>query len=104
MVLFVVPWLDTSRVRSAKFRPIYRQLFWLLVIDSIILGFAGAKPAEGIWIVIGRIATVYYFLHFIVLLPIVGWFERPKPLPESIHQPVLGGSAGAAAVPPEDKI
>ena len=104
MILFVVPWLDTSRVRSAKFRPIYRQLFWLLVIDSIILGFAGAKPAEGIWIVIGRVATVYYFLHFIVLLPIVGWFERPKPLPESIHQPVLGGSAGEAAVLPEDKI
>ena len=102
-ILFAVPWLDTSRVRSAKFRPIFRQLFWIFVIDCIILGFAGAKPAEGLWLIIGRLATVYYFGHFLVLLPIVGWFERPKPLPESIHQPVLAASAGAAVVPPEDQ-
>ena len=102
-ILFAVPWLDTSRVRSAKFRPIFRQLFWIFVIDCIILGFAGAKPAEGLWLIIGRLATVYYFVHFLVLLPIVGWFERPKPLPESIHEPVLAASAGAAVVPPEDQ-
>ena len=102
-ILFAVPWLDTSRVRSAKFRPIFRQLFWIFAIDCILLGFAGAKPAEGLWLVIGRLATVYYFLHFLVLLPLVGWFERPKPLPESIHQPVLAASAGAAVVPPEDR-
>ena len=102
-ILFAVPWLDTSRVRSAKFRPIFRQLFWIFVIDCIILGFAGAKPPEGLWLIIGRLATVYYFVHFLVLLPIVGWFERPKPLPESIHEPVLAASAGAAVVPPEDQ-
>ena len=100
-ILFLLPWLDTSRVRSAKFRPIFKQLFWIFVIDCIVLGIAGAKPAEGLWLIIGRLATVYYFLHFLVLLPFVGWFERPKPLPESIHQPVLAASAGAAAVPPE---
>ena len=104
LILFVVPWLDTSRVRSAKFRPIFRQLFWLFAIDCVVLGFAGAKQPEGLWLVIGRLATLYYFMHFIVLLPIVGWFERPKPLPESIHQPVLAGSAGAAVVPPEERI
>jgi len=102
-ILFAVPWLDTSRVRSAKFRPIFRQLFWIFAIDCILLGFAGAKPAEGLWLVIGRLATVYYFLPFLVLLPLGGWFERPKPLPESIHQPVLAASAGAAVVPPEDR-
>ena len=101
MILFLVPWLDTSRVRSARFRPIFRQLFWLFAIDCVVLGIAGAKPAEGIWLVIARIATVYYFVHFIVLLPIVGWFERPRPLPESIHQPVLA-PAGAQA-PPEER-
>ena len=101
MILFLVPWLDTSRVRSARFRPIFRQLFWLFAIDCVVLGLAGAKPAEGIWLVIARIATVYYFVHFIVLLPIVGWFERPRPLPESIHQPVL--AAGAQAPPPEER-
>ena len=102
-ILFAVPWLDTSRVRSAKFRPIFRQLFWIFAADCILLGFAGAKPAEGLWLVIGRLATVYYFLHFLVLLPLVGWFERPKPLPDSIHQPVLAASAGAAVVPPEER-
>ena len=63
-ILFAVPWLDTSRVRSAKFRPIFRQLFWIFVIDCIILGFAGAKPAEGLWLIIGRLApctTLYIF-------------------------------------------
>ena len=101
MILFLVPWLDTSRVRSARFRPIFRQLFWLFAIDCVVLGIAGAKPPEGIWLVIARIATVYYFVHFVVLLPIVGWFERPRPLPESIHQPVL--AAGAQAPPPEGR-
>ena len=103
MILFLVPWLDTSRVRSARFRPIFRQLFWLFAIDCVVLGLAGAKPPEGIWLVIARIATVYYFVHFLVLLPIVGWFERPRPLPESIHQPVLAGSGGAQAPPPEER-
>ena len=102
MILFLVPWLDTSRVRSARFRPIFRQLFWLFAIDCVVLGVAGANPAEGIWLVIARIATVYYFVHFVVLLPIVGWFERPRPLPESIHQPVLT-PAGAPAPPPEGR-
>ena len=102
MILFLVPWLDTSRVRSARFRPIFRQLFWLFAIDCVVLGLAGAKPPEGIWLLVARIATVYYFVHFVVLLPIVGWFERPRPLPESIHQPVLAAAA-AQAPPPEER-
>ena len=103
LILFLVPWLDTSRVRSARFRPVYRQFFWLFAIDCVVLGLAGAKPPEGIWLVVARIATVYYFVHFIVLMPIVGWFERPRPRPESIHQPVLAAAAGAAATPPEER-
>jgi len=103
-VLFIVPWLDTSRVRSAKFRPIYRQFFWLLVIDCIVLGWVGGNPPEGAFIVIGRIATAYYFLHFLVILPLLGKLERPLPLPASIAQPVLpGGLAGAGAAPMEKR-
>ncbi|BBK29940.1 ubiquinol-cytochrome c reductase cytochrome b subunit [Stella humosa] len=103
-VLFVVPWLDTSRVRSAKFRPIYRQFFWLLVIDCIVLGWVGGNPPEGAFIIIGRVATVYYFLHFLVILPLLGKLERPLPLPTSIAQPVLpGGLAGAGAAPMEKR-
>ncbi|WP_114912432.1 cytochrome b [Acidibrevibacterium fodinaquatile] len=103
-VLFVLPWLDTSPVRSARFRPIYRQLFWLLVISVFALGAVGAHRPQGIWVVIGRLATLYYFLHFLVILPILGKLERPLPLPESISRPVLGGGrmpGGATAKPME---
>jgi quinol-cytochrome oxidoreductase complex cytochrome b subunit len=89
LVLFLVPWLDTSKVRSARFRPIYKQLFWLFLVDAIVLGWVGANPPEGMFIIIGQIATAYYFLHFIVVMPIVGWIETPKPLPASISEPVL---------------
>ena len=88
-VLFLLPWLDTSKVRSATFRPIYKILFWIFLIDAIVLGWVGSKPAEGVYIIISRIATFYYFLHFLILLPLLGKFERNRPLPESIGKPVL---------------
>ncbi|WP_264664355.1 cytochrome b [Azospirillum fermentarium] len=104
-VLFILPWLDTSKVRSCKFRPIYRQFFWVLAIDSLVLGYAGAMPAEGIWLLIARIGTTYYFFHFLILLPLLGKLERPLPLPASISEPVLKGgghvAAGATAKPME---
>jgi ubiquinol-cytochrome c reductase cytochrome b/c1 subunit len=87
--LFLLPWLDTSRVRSAFFRPVYKWVFWLLVIDALALGDVGAHRPEGIYIVVGRIATFYYFLHFYILMPLIGWFERPLPLPASISAAVL---------------
>jgi ubiquinol-cytochrome c reductase cytochrome b subunit len=98
-VLFVLPWLDTSPVRSARFRPIYRQLIFLLVISVIALGFVGAHKPEGVWVVIGRVATTYYFLHFLVILPILGKLERPRPLPESISRPVIGPGGGGGPLP-----
>ena len=88
-VLFLLPWLDTSKVRSATFRPIYKILFWIFLIDAIVLGWVGSKPAEGIYIIISRIATFYYFLHFLILLPLLGKFEKNRPLPQSIGKPVL---------------
>ena len=101
-VLFVLPWLDRSPVRSATFRPLYKQFFWILVLDCIVLGYIGAMPAEGIYIVIGRIATAYYFIHFLILLPLLSVIERPKPLPASISKPVTGsGFASAPAAPME---
>ncbi|HEV2162859.1 MAG TPA: cytochrome b N-terminal domain-containing protein [Stellaceae bacterium] len=100
-ILFIVPWLDTSKVRSAYFRPVYKWVFWLLVIDVFALGAVGAHRPEGMWIIIGRLGTLYYFFHFIVLMPLIGWFERPLPLPPSIAEAVLkkrgGALAGAAA-------
>ena len=95
LVLFIVPWLDTSKVRSARFRPIYKQLFWVLVADTLVLGWIGRMPPEGAYVVIGQLATAYYFLHFLVLLPLVGKLESPKPLPDSIAGPVLAESSSA---------
>jgi ubiquinol-cytochrome c reductase cytochrome b subunit len=106
LVLFVLPWLDTSKVRSARFRPIYRQLIWVWVLSAVTLGMVGAHQPTGWWVVIGRVATAYYFLHFLVILPVLGKLERTLPLPESISRPVIGGGggplpAGAAAKPME---
>jgi ubiquinol-cytochrome c reductase cytochrome b subunit len=99
-VLFILPWLDTSPVRSATFRPIYRWLFPLLIIDVVALGVVGAHRPEGWYIVVGQLATAYYFIHFLILVPFVGWFERPRPLPTSISAAVLtkGGAASAAGM------
>jgi quinol-cytochrome oxidoreductase complex cytochrome b subunit len=94
--LFVVPWLDTSPVRSARFRPAYKQFFWLLVVDVFLLGYVGANRVDAtlfntgiplLWF--GRIGTIYYFLHFWVVMPLVGWIENPRPLPDSIAKSVL---------------
>ena len=98
LVLFVLPWLDTSRVRSARFRPIFRTVIWLWVISFVVLGICGAHKPEGIWVVLSRVATFYYFAHFLVILPILGKIERPLPLPESISNPVVVRSAMAAAL------
>jgi ubiquinol-cytochrome c reductase cytochrome b subunit len=84
-----LPWLDSSKVRSATFRPIYKKFFWVLVITVILLGYLGAKPPEGIYLILARIATAYYFIHFLVLLPILGRYEKTDPLPMSISDPVL---------------
>jgi quinol-cytochrome oxidoreductase complex cytochrome b subunit len=89
LVLFLVPWLDTSPVRSARFRPIYKWVFWLLVIDVLALGWVGANPPQGIVVTVGQIATLYYFVHMLILFPLIGKLERPLPLPASIAVPVL---------------
>jgi len=89
LILFLLPWLDTSKVRSAKFRPIYKQFFWVLLIDGFVLGYVGAHPPEGYFIILGQVATAYYFLHFLVIIPLIGLFETPRPLPTSISEPVL---------------
>jgi ubiquinol-cytochrome c reductase cytochrome b/c1 subunit len=88
-LLFVLPWLDTSRVRSCTFRPIYKWFVFVLVIDVLVLGYCGAHPPEGGFVIASRLATIYYFFHFLVLLPILGKIERPLPLPPSIADAVL---------------
>lgn len=83
LVLFILPWLDSSKVRSASFRPIYKQLYWIFIIDVFVLGWVGSQAPEGIFVIIGQVATAIYF-GFFAVLPLVSRFEKTKPLPTSI--------------------
>ena len=94
-ILMVLPWLDRSKVRSARFRPFYKQFFWIFFLNCLVLGYVGAKPAEGVYIIIGQIATFYYFLHFLVIIPVLGILEKPRALPKSISAAVLKPAAKA---------
>ena len=119
-VLFVLPWLDTSKVRSMRYRPTAKLYFGLFVLACLILGYCGGRLPDDpvipgistfqlldadlnsmVWL--SRVATAYYFGYFAVVLPILGLTETPLPQPESISAPVLShpanAPAGAAASP-----
>ncbi len=106
-VLAFLPWLDTSKVKSSAYRPLHKQFFWAFVVVCVMLGWLGSKPAEYPYTVLSLIFTGLYFAYFLVVLPLLGLFETPKPLPASIADAVLekhkkGGApvtAGAAAAP-----
>jgi len=103
LILLVLPWIDRSPVRSARFRPLYQGFFWIFLLDCVVLGVVGANPPEGWWLIVGRITTAWYFLHFVIVF-LLGFLERPRPVPVSISEPVLkggGAPAGAAAKPME---
>ncbi len=89
LILFVLPWLDTSRVRSGNYRPLFKGFFVVFAIACVALGYIGSKPAEGAYLIWGRILTAYYFIHFLVILPLLGLLENPKPVPASIADDVL---------------
>ncbi|MCU0729090.1 MAG: cytochrome b N-terminal domain-containing protein [Sphingopyxis sp.] len=101
-LLFFLPWLDRSPIRSASYRPLYRKFFWVLVADVFILGVCGAMPAAQPWVIISQIAALYYFAHFLIIIPLLPLFETPDPLPSSITDAVLGNASStpAASVAP----
>lgn len=88
-ILAFLPWLDTSKVRSANYRPVYRMFFIVFVLTCIGLGYLGAMPAEGGYVLASRLLTLYYFGFFLVILPLLGLYETPKPLPATIADSVL---------------
>jgi ubiquinol-cytochrome c reductase cytochrome b subunit len=96
-ILHFVPWLDTSRVRSTRYRPIYRWFFWLFAFTCLALGYLGSKPPEGVYVMWARVFTFYYFAHFLVVLPLVGVIETPTTMPRSITESVLGDGGGMRA-------
>ena len=112
LLLFFLPWLDTSPVRSNSYRPLNRIFFWIFFVVVLVLGVAGGKPAEEPWVRLSQILTAYYFAHFLIIMPLISRLEKPLPLPNSISEAVLakynkgkGGSSGpvggAAAQPAE---
>jgi ubiquinol-cytochrome c reductase cytochrome b subunit len=91
LLWFFLPWLDKSPVRSGHYRPLFRKLFWFGLIPAMIVLFiCGGAPAEEPYVMLSQIATAYYFLHFLVILPIISSVEKPEPLPYSITEAVLG--------------
>jgi quinol-cytochrome oxidoreductase complex cytochrome b subunit len=96
LILAFLPWLDTSRVRSGRYRPLFKQFFWLWVIACIGLGWLGSKPPEGIYVILSRLFTLYYFGFFIIILPLLGIFEKTKPVPNSIADAVLEAKGAKA--------
>lgn len=85
LILFFLPWLDRSKVRSASYRPIYKWIFLIFVIDCLVLGYVGGKPAEEPYIIISRLSATYYFFHFLILLPLISTFEESLKLPPNIE-------------------
>ncbi|KUO55062.1 MAG: cytochrome B [Sphingomonadales bacterium BRH_c42] len=96
LIWFILPWLDKSPVRSANYRPTYRMFFWILMVDMAVLFWCGGAPAQEPYVMISQIATAYYFMHFLVIVPFISRSEKTAPLPKSITDAVLG-QAGATA-------
>ena len=96
LLLFFLPWLDSSPVRSNNFRPAARIAFWLLVVDVVLLAKVGGGEASPAMITLGQICSAYYFAHFLIILPIISATERPRPLPRSITEAVLNKAAGTS--------
>lgn len=97
LLLFFLPWLDKSPVRSGNYRPMYKVAFWVLVLDVLILGYCGGSAATPGVVITSQIAAAYYFAHFLIIVPIISRLETPKPLPNSITEAVLAKKGGSTS-------
>src|SRR3954453_11771323 len=98
LILAFLPWLDSARTKSSRYRPLAKQFFWIFVAVCILLGWLGGKTAEGIYVIAGRILTFCYFAYFLIVLPILSRIEKPRPVPNSIADDVLA-KTGSRATP-----
>ncbi|WP_374591805.1 cytochrome bc complex cytochrome b subunit [Novosphingobium sp.] len=97
LVWFFLPWLDRSPVRSGNYRPLYRKFFWFGLVPAMaVLFYCGGAPAEEPYVMLSQLASMYYFAHFLIIVPIVSSIERPDPLPFSITESVLGSDEKAS--------
>jgi len=97
IVLAFLPWLDTARTKSCKYRPLAKQFFWIFVAACIGLGYLGAQPPEGVYVIAARILSVCYFGYFLIVLPLLSRIEKPRPVPNSIADDVLAKTGNKAA-------
>ncbi len=86
LILFFLPWIDKSPVRSSAYRPWNRIAFWIFLANCIALGYLGSQPPLGIYLTLSRISTLYYFFHFLILVPLITKYEKTLPLPQSIAE------------------
>ena len=106
-VMALAPWLDTSSVRSGRYRPMFKWWFALLVVDFFVLMWCGAMPAEEPYASISLVASAYWFAYFLVILPLLGVLEKPNAQPETIeadfdaHYAKSGGTKTVAQTPAE---
>ncbi len=103
-ILFILPWLDRSPVRSAHYRPMYRVFYVIFIVNMLALGYLGVQNPEGIYILLGRACTAWYFIHFLVILPLLNIIETPRALPKSVSDPIFSSaSSGMVPATPRDK-
>ena len=76
LILLVLPWLETSKIRGAGFRPIHKYIFWLFVINFLLLIYCGSQHADDPFITLSRICTILYFSYFFIIIPIIGHLEN----------------------------
>jgi ubiquinol-cytochrome c reductase cytochrome b subunit len=96
----LAPWLDTSSVRSARYRPQLKLWFWILVADFFFLMWLGAMPAEEPYATLSLIGSAYWFGYFLVILPLLGVLEKPTPQPATIEDD-FNSHIGKSATPAE---
>jgi quinol-cytochrome oxidoreductase complex cytochrome b subunit len=116
VMLFILPWLDTSKVRSMRYRPTARIYFFIWILSVFVLGWCGSQEPNGklfpgvtgplfidydlnsvTWA--SRVAALYYFVYFLVITPLLGMMEKPLPVPDSLYTPVLSAGHGGMTIP-----
>ncbi len=96
-LLAFIPWLDTSPVKSAKYRPLFRFFFWVFVVCCVGLGWLGSQEVSDATTLAARVLSIGYFGFLIVVLPLLGLIEKTKPMPASIADAVLAKKGEASA-------
>jgi quinol-cytochrome oxidoreductase complex cytochrome b subunit len=114
-MLFALPWLDTSKIRSMRYRPAARLYFFIWIAASLALGWCGSQEPQGAVIPgvtgptlidydinsvtwLSRIAAAYYFAYFLIITPFIRFWETTLPVPDTLYTPVLAPAAGPAGL------